>query len=183
MTTPAPALTPAILDRFGQASSHAGSPLLDVLEPGLSDGQIEGLVAELGLGAPPELRALWGWATMPERPSNPRAWQIHWSFELLPPTRAVHETKARRADPLVHPRHQHAWLAVAVEQIPRYLLLDCSDPAAVLPVLFDEEEVLTAAPSFGALFSYWTELIEIGDCFYKDGRWQHTEYSEPAILD
>lgn len=181
MTQAARALTPELLDRFAEASRRAGGPLLDVIEPGLTDQAIDRLFAEVGLPVPPEMRVLWRWGAMPERPSNIRAWEIHPYFELLPPRRAVDATIERRNDPLLE--HQPSLVVFAVEQAPRYLLADTQNDAGVSRVMSSEDNgsVVAAALSMGDLFGYWLGQIESGDSFHDGHRWQQSEYAEPEV--
>ncbi len=178
--TPQPRpLTTDLLDRFAEASQRVGGPLLDVIEPGLSDDVIEELFAELGLSPPPELRVLWRWGVMPDRPANIRAWEIHPYFELLPPARAVKDTIERRNDPLVI--HEPSWVAFAVEQAPRYLLVDTAHAGPTAPVVLSEEDGFVAALSMGDLFEYWAAQIENGGNFYDGRRWRQAVPTDPVV--
>jgi cell wall assembly regulator SMI1 len=49
------------LDRLERVWRRLDSPLVDLLRPGLSDEQIDELMAPTGLTLPDELRLWWGW--------------------------------------------------------------------------------------------------------------------------
>ncbi|MCI0159380.1 hypothetical protein KNO15_21980 [Leifsonia shinshuensis] len=56
-----PSLLVELLDELARCAADAGAPLDDVLQPGLSRQQVLDGLGELGLPAPDELVAWWGW--------------------------------------------------------------------------------------------------------------------------
>lgn len=56
-----PSLLVELLDELARCAADAGAPLHDVLQPGLSRQQVVDGLGQLGLAAPEELVAWWGW--------------------------------------------------------------------------------------------------------------------------
>ncbi len=178
-------LSPEMLDRYLAALRAAGAPLADNLGPGLSDQEIDELLAPLGLAASPELRTLWGWriTSMASAP-QPDAFDLNPDFELWPPEIAVKQTENYRD----HTDGGHR-PSVAVAGAKWEWLLVLCDPnsaAATAPIehfLLDEPTFATRAPSLGALFAKWTEQLERGDYTHTSGEWEPENPPQTLIVD
>lgn len=165
-------LSPELLERFRAALHSAGAPLGNLVEPGLTDEQIDQVAIELGVRVPPELRVLWRWGQPSEAGgAQEGGWDINPRFELWPPPSAITATRNYRA--LKPELGSH--IAIAGPPQGGCLLVrgDQQAPTSrVVYALTDDPDILDAAPSLGALFQIWTAQLANGDYAFAEGEWQ-----------
>lgn len=168
-----PPLSVEILDRYLAALRTAEAPLASTLRPGLSDDEIDLVLAPLSLTASPELRTLWRWrVTSMDTAAQPDAWDLNPAFSLWPPEQAVKETENYRNHPLGAHRPS---VAIAGAKFQSLLVLCDTTQATASPVehfMVDDPEFAIGAPSLGALFAFWTEQLERGDYTHTSGDWE-----------
>lgn len=172
MTPAATVLTSELLDRFRRALRFAGAPLGDELTAGLSDTEIDGLGATLGVHVPPELRTLWRWGVPPTEPLTRASMEVNGRFELWPPDQVIKATQWQRAedDPI-----QTAIAFAGLYEGRGWLLVDgrAADATSQVIHTFNEEPgSIVVAPSLGALFAHWTKLLEDGDYHFDGQFWE-----------
>lgn len=173
-------LTSEILDRFVDALRHAGAPLGDEIQPGLSDDAIDHVGRQIRVEIPPELRVLWRWGVAPTDIRTPDSWDVNPEFQIWPPATAIKQTKRYRKDDMV----SRSTIAFGGPSQDAYLLVEGGATKPVSPVVYafiDDPDTLGAAPSLGALFTLWTEQLAAGDYRYTGNEWEPLDGPTPWI--
>lgn len=171
-------LTVEILDRFGETLRHAGAPLGNEIQPGLSDGEIDAIGAELGVAVPSELRTLWRWGTAPSEPRLEDSWDINYRLELWPPSYAVSRTKEHRRDEFV----SQTTIAFGGPANRGWFLVEGGALHATSPVIYrliDDPDPGSAAPSLGTLVEYWARQLAERAYYYDGERWYPDDGPRP----
>lgn len=169
--TAATVLTSDLLDRFAAALRFAGAPLGDELAPGLSDGEIDGVGAALGVPVPPELRTLWRWGVPPENPRTRESLEVNREFELWPIDRVLKETRWQRMDAPIQTSIPFAGIAEGRG----WLLVEGRvdlDASPVTHAFNETPDTFLAAPSIGALIEHWSKLLEDRDYYFDGQVWE-----------
>jgi hypothetical protein len=169
-------LTPDSLNRLASAWAAQGAPIADQLADGLTDQEIDALMAPLGLRLPAEARMWWGWHDgVPWRPSGgvtPERALGH-GLQYLPLRDAVDQYLKERevfsevtGDP--EPYRPASLFPITWRAGP--IMCDCSVPEGEpTPIYFSgshdarpEDFERPAARSFGEMVTWWIEAIEDG---------------------
>jgi hypothetical protein len=144
-----------------------GAQTLEVMEPGLTDEQIDEFAAPLGFPLPDELRTLYRWHGGSGRH------EMAWLRALRPLDLAVTSSLKDRAS---SDDWRPGWIQILSER--PAVLVDClaNDPHGPAPVWNHHVEIdPPTRPSFasvGDMVAFWIELID-EDLMYWDGRlWQ-----------
>lgn len=186
--TMVPLLTEELLEALAERWRVLGAPIVDSLRPGLSDAEMDTLVAPLGLRLPAEARIWWGWHDGAET-----GLVSHSIGNFIAPLRLaaaveqygqVLEDAATVAgdDDSVAPEEfwRQDWFPFAMPT--RALLAcDCSvasgaaTPIRYVDFEFPAESREPVAPSLGAVVSLWIEAIDCGAWTYdhdRPGGWE-----------
>lgn len=192
------------LDRLEGVLHSLGAPVAELFRPGLTDEQIDDLMAPTGLTLPDELRIWWRWhdganeaASDQEegRRLGPGGW-LHLSLRQAVDLHGYHNGRYREMieieamdlaelawRPNLFPFSHRGW------QPNHVLAADTSVPKhASAPVVMTSEmgiESWTGADSVSEVVGLWIELLESGRYHVEDGSWQpldpmYTE--EPRFL-
>lgn len=181
--TAEPALSPGVLDRFREALRFAGAPLGEELGAGLSDSEIDAIGAALRVQVPPELRTLWRWGVPPAEPRTRASLDVNREFELWPTDRVIEETRWQRAedDPI-----QTAIAFAGIPDSRGWLLVQGRAENSISPATYafnETPETYIAAPSLGALFAHWTDLLESGQYRFDGQFWEPEDGPSGCIID
>jgi cell wall assembly regulator SMI1 len=182
------------------------APILEHLQPGLTDAQMDALTEPLGISLPREARAWWAWQNGVSKADGAEfGWhvrQVGCGISLISLEESItnyHRIRAlaltlaipeRPADDLWRP----GWLLLVGSGGPPMIACDCSDPsrpnAPVHAVEWVDTDILTpVAGSIGEYVAWWFDAIDVGYwVFDRDARrwtgdneawpreWDHTRY-------
>jgi cell wall assembly regulator SMI1 len=174
-----PQLTEALLEGLAERWRTLGAPIVDSMLPGLSDAEMDALVAPLGLRLPTEARVWWGWHDGVET-----GLLSHGIGSYIVPLRLAQAVEKHRQlleiaadvtadDDTSGPDDfwRREWFPFAVP--PRAdLACDCSasdgEPTPIRYVEFElpAESQEPVASSLGAVVSLWIEAIDSGAWTY-----------------
>lgn len=184
-----------LLEGLEERWRRQGAPLADRLQPGLSRGEIERLMAPLGLQLPHEVELWWSWhngvaasgAKYLDRAFGP-------DFAYLPLAEAVERyttmrriatevasapgTEGESADPEFW--WQPSWFPILGTGYGAVITCDCArppeSPAPIFSVWWATNEVPndSAASSFGEAVTWWIEALDTGVWKYdpEAKRWE-----------
>jgi hypothetical protein len=190
--TAGPLLTEGLLEELAERWRAAGAPIADSLRPGLSDAEMDALVAPLGLRLPHEARVWWGWHDG-ARPSDRLgvSWELGPGFGFFSLGEAValyHEMRElfrdiwADEDPgMVDYWWRPSWLPIT--ECRGAVRCDCAvSEDAPTPIYWayshdHDADGLTnpKVGSFGTLVCWWIEALDSGGWRYdpEANRWQH----------
>ncbi len=180
MTEDAPLLTVELLEALAARWQAIGAPVADLLQPGLSDEEMDHLTEPLGLHVPYEARVWWGWhdgAPSDRKPFQREISGAGWKFFSL--SRAVQEAEVqrRRAEDIAGSREEAerilwrwAWLPLSDDYHGGVIYVDgTADPdEGPTPIYYTEPEIGTrradrpSARSFGEMVTWWIEAFDDG---------------------
>ncbi len=180
-----PTLTPALLDELEQRWRTLGLPLLDRLRPGLTDAEIDTLVAPLGLDLPEEARTWWrwhdgidlegatgnGWTFGPDRrPFGPLAAAVGECERLRTMAGELADPSAGRDETYWW---SPTWFPLTTGGKP--LVCDCAVAGRVTPIRIYDTHVETfhkpRADSFGQVVTWWIEAYDNGEWQFVADQW------------
>jgi cell wall assembly regulator SMI1 len=170
-------LGPSLLAELEARLAVRAPALLERLEPGIAEDEMERLVAPLEITLPAELRRWWGWRNGVSRAAikSERERWLGYQEVLVPLAEAVEirtswfefRIKATGYPPDWEP----TWLPIG--QGVSDIVCDCSDER-IAPVLLldpmDEDARKPRTRSLGDLVSWWIEAMDIGAWTYVGGR-------------
>lgn len=154
-------LDTALLAELEATWQEAGAQIADVLAPGLSDGQIDELMAPTGLRLPDEARRWWGWHNGVTEKAR-HGWDIGRQILFFSLSEALEDFgelfggggESAPATWLPWVRAAGGWVAI-----------DCGQPDIAPVYRVDVESgMFGAADSMGEAVSLWIEM-------YKSGGW------------
>ncbi|WP_445152674.1 SMI1/KNR4 family protein [Baekduia sp. Peel2402] len=156
-----------LLAALEQRWRACGAQTPEIMEPGLTDEQIDEVAAPLGFPLPDELRTLYRWHNGSGR--HEMAWlRSLWALELTVSACLEYQ----RDDEYWRP----GWIQLLSER--PYVLADClaNDQSGPVPIWNYHVEIdpptRPVFASVGDMVSFWIELID-DDLMYWDGRlWQ-----------
>jgi hypothetical protein len=153
-----------ILGQLERRWQELGTTMLDRMEPGLDDGEIDRIAAPLGFRLPEEVRRVFRW----HRGSSLAPFAVHRT--LLPLETSVQSTLDFRQD---DDDWQPDWLSFMDEK--PYIALACGDFDDPVPVWhYDYVHLPPTRPVFasiGELFLFWIELIDNDYMYWNTPFW------------
>lgn len=183
------ALNATLIDRLIRALGAAHAPIVDYLNPGLSEDDMAALVAPLGIVLPDEAKEWWGYAdgVPTDAPGDPRL-TPNWSWQPLAETvqlcREMREIGNEDAIPGQPPLFPDTWLPIVHGD--GMLLMDTAQPV-LAPVYRidwhtdDPREYEPTLPSLGALVATWTRALDNRAMWYD--RDQQVMTGDGELLD
>ena len=159
-----------LLNRLEAAWRAQGAEIAGVLAPGLSNAEIDAIVAPTGLDLPDEARAWWGWHDGVSV-STPRGWEIGPDIGIYSLRQAVAELQ----QPLGGGGEEApvTWLPLA--QAPGGpICVDCSEPQSATVHRIDVEHgFFPGAGSMAEMVQVWLDMYDSGAWRWSrdDGRW------------
>ena len=178
---------PLLLERLERHWRRLRSPLSQIALPGLSDDQIDELIAPTGLALPTELRVWWRWrnGTTLQHTRAPDAWLCACTWPLLGLTECVEYYvdlyDAEYGEDLSYAR---TWLPLSLRTYGHeYLIVDTStDDSSSGVIQYDQEaqpeEELAVADSLTALVGMWVERLDAGE---PTVTWQGDQYTKRDV--
>jgi hypothetical protein len=193
-----PLLDLAMLYAYEERLRTQGLPVGRWLKPGLTDEEMDEIVAPLGLSLPTEGRVWWGWhdgETVEGRDKVIRPWR---SFLSLAESVRVYRELRSMAEELVEPdipplddadyRWNPTWLPITGIQLP--FVIDCSvaegEPTPIRCIDWQDVDGFfePRAGSFGQMIIWWMSAIDSGAWRWNPERNQwdiRRELFEPAL--
>jgi len=168
-----------LIERLIGALRAQGVPMVDHLNPGLSDGQMDALVEPLGLSLPAEARAWWGYANGVPADAPPSInLSPSWSWapleEIVDECRELREIGSEDVLPGEPSMFADTWLPIVKGD--GMLVMDTSQPE-IAPVYTVDWHVddpgVPYTPilgSLGELILTWVRALEDRAIWYDRGR-------------
>lgn len=159
-----------LLDRFESTLRIAGAGIVDVLDPGLRDDEIDQIIGTTDLRLPDEARTWWRWHNGQTSPCAANQRCIvpnHEPFSLQDAVANYQEFQPARALRILSEKPTTYLMCVGTGPIPAPIHQDLTDS-------YDPAQYHEAFPSFGELLHAWISWIEGGDWFVRpDGHWDY----------
>jgi cell wall assembly regulator SMI1 len=181
-----PLLSLTQLERLEALWAEQHAPLVEHLQPGLTDEEIGTELEPLGLRVPCEAAIWWGWhgGVLSGRPSDMggpvfRFLTLGDAVQEYRSSRRVAEYAARTEDEADHLWHP-SWFPITNTGYGAVIACDCSvaegAPTPIRAVHWghNEESDVPVAESFGQMVGWWIDAIERGAWRYDMslGRWE-----------
>jgi hypothetical protein len=172
-------LSDAALGEFVSELRRLGAPVADALAPGLTDAEIDELLAPLGIDLPEEARRWWRWhnGTDPHAPLASRMFGHRHLLSLQDEASFNLETRDVYKDAVGIPK-----LLRPIDQKPE-IFFDCRRPGhGPVPIYWqdDIEPPEPLLPSIGALVRCWIDVMKSGYVSVDDqGIWQYDDSVHP----
>jgi hypothetical protein len=183
------------LSRLEAEWVRLGAPIAGLLRPGLSDDEIDGQTASLGLTVPPELRAWWRWHDGADRGEQHGFERTigPGGYAFLPLYEALHQyesemqiaNRVRGEAPVVWGR---SWLPFMVNSGPSRLYVDCdrvtpwkASPVRAVTWEWEEPEVDRAASLWQAV-ELWVWLLDSDYYQWSEQGWAYDWEAIPIFL-
>ncbi len=198
-------LSPELLDQLDRQWRLQRAPVVEHLQPGLADDEIDALVEPLGVRLPVEARTWWGWHDGARTDGGlSRRRTIGAGFEYLPLAEAVEQYRLCREaaaqvastpgqeSPLSEPNYWWAphWFPITLTGYGGTVACDCSvangRPTPIRMVWWAGREsfVEPVTESFGQVVSWWIDALRKGVWRYQEerGEWQvdHGRLDDPS---
>lgn len=182
------ALSTALLEELEQRWRERELPILDQLRPGLTDKEIDELIAPIGLNVPEEARVWWRWHDGADLVGTSGEWSFSpgGSVVFAPLARQVEhyrEMRSRsRSEAVAAPeagRDEDFWWGpswFALTEGRPEVVCDCAAPGPTSPIYaYDvgmwEELHTPRADSFGQVVTWWIRAYDDGIWRYDRGQW------------
>lgn len=169
-------LDESLLDGLVAALRAQGAPIVDHLNAGIADAELDALTAPLGIKLPAEARVWWRYASGVARSAPLSSVGLSASWWWAPLEEIVHECREMReiaseGVPLGKPGlFKDSWLPIVIGDA--ILVIDTSQPviAPVYTIDFADLEpggsYTPILPSLGSLVQTWTLALENGAVRY-----------------
>lgn len=179
------ALTPPLLEELEQRWRDRGLPILDQLRPGLTDDEIDDLMAPLGLELPEEARVWWRWHDGADLTGTSGEWAFSpaGSVVFTPLARQVEHYREMpsRSSALAGRagRDEDFWWRpswFALTQGRPEVVCDCAAPGPASPIYAYDVSMWEGlhtprADSFGQVVTWWIRAYDDGIWRYDHGKW------------
>jgi hypothetical protein len=174
--TAATTLDASLLDRLVAALRAQGAPIVDYLNAGIADAELDALTAPLGIKLPAEARVWWRYADGVPRHAPLSSVGLSASWWWAPLEEIVHECREMReivsedVQPGEPGLFKDSWLPIVIGDA--ILAIDTSQPviAPVYTIDFADLEpsgsYTPILPSLGSLVQTWTLALENGAVRY-----------------
>jgi cell wall assembly regulator SMI1 len=186
-----------MLERLKERWREQDAPILEALQPGLSDARMDELVAPLGISLPDEAREWWGWHNGVPGAAGRIKRRMTAIFEFLSLEDAVTECLELReiarsgGDQVAPGIFRPTWLPLAVTMSsPVAVCETAGDPHQPAPVYlldwggYESSHRVPAADSITEMVGYWLKGYEAGLYTYlpDKGRWYFDFDRERGLL-
>jgi cell wall assembly regulator SMI1 len=181
-----PLLSLTQLERLEELWAEQGAPLVEHLQPGLTNEEIERELEPLDLRLPCEAALWWGWHDgVPSGQPRDMGGPVFRFLTLADAVREYHSSRrvaegaARTEDEADHLWHP-SWFPITNTGYGAVISCDCSvaegAPTPIRAVHWghNEESDVPVAESFGQMVAWWIDAIEVGAWRYDTGlgRWE-----------
>jgi hypothetical protein len=182
-----PMLDLEMLHKYDARLCETGVPVDDWARPGLSEREMDEMLAPLGLTLPAEARLWWMWRNGEEESAERRLWRpwrrglsldgaiAQYRLSRLVAKNSAEKWDDKERDDIWHP----AWFPIVQGDGAPVTVIDCSVPkGAPTPITFVDWEALhtptlPSARSLGEMISWWIDALSRGGWSFDaaTGKW------------